>query len=54
MEEFLKEYVRMYAEAKGVELTRKQIKEAVINLECNEDLWDVFDNYIDQEIEDVI
>ncbi len=54
MEEFLKDYVKMYAEAKGVTLTRKQIKEIVTNLECNETLWDVFDEHINQEIDSVV
>lgn len=51
METFLKDYVRMLAEIKGITLTRKQVKNITIDLENNDHLWDIIDSEVNSRID---
>ena len=53
MEEFLRSYVRMMAETMEIKLTRKQLQTIVHNLECEDEIWETLDSYIQDELEDV-
>ena len=48
MEKFLKDYVQM------IELNNSQIKRIVNNLRENEELWDMFDSYVNDEIDEEV
>ena len=54
MEKFLKDYVQMIAEASELELNNSQIKRIVNNLRENEELWDMFDSYVNDEIDEEV
>jgi hypothetical protein len=54
MERYLREYVKEIAESIGIKLTQAQMKTIVNNLERNDVLWEVFDEHVKQEIEEVI
>ena len=51
MEEFLTNYVQMIAEARELELNNSQIKRIVNSLRDDESLWDMFDSYVNDEID---
>lgn len=53
MEKFLKDYVKMYVEANGIELNNAQIKEIVQNIEANDEFWNILDDLISEEIEEI-
>ena len=51
MEEFLNDYVRMMLETQEIELTEEKVNKIVHNMmECDE-VWDTFDSYINDFIE---
>lgn len=52
MENFLLNYVENLAEAKEIELTKDQLCEVVNNLMDNDELWDTFDSFIHDELEE--
>lgn len=54
MEEFLTDYVEMIAEARELELNSSQIKRIVNNLRDDELLWDMFDSYVNDEIDEEV
>ena len=54
MEEFLTDYVEMIAEARELELNNSQIKRIVNNLRDDESLWDIFDSYVNDEIDEEV
>lgn len=51
MEEFLKDYVQMIAEAREIELNDSQLQVIVNSLREDESLWDIFDSYVNDEID---
>lgn len=51
---FLYETVTMIAEASGMELTSEQLKTIVENLMQNDELWETVDNYVVDEIVNVV
>lgn len=51
MEEFLKDYVQMIAEAQDTELNPQQVSNIVNSLRSDDALWDTFDSYVRDEIE---
>lgn len=53
MEEFLKDYVTMIAEARDEELTNQELSIIVHKLQNDEELWDIFDSYVYQKLNDV-
>jgi hypothetical protein len=54
MERFLREYIKDMAEAMGVKLTQKQMHTVLNNIERDEVVWDVLDEHIKNEIEEMI
>ena len=54
MEEFLKDYVQMIAEARNIELNGLELQRIVNNLRENEELWDMFDSYVNDEIDEEV
>ena len=54
MEEFLKDYVQMIAEVRGLELDDSLLQTIVNNLRENEALWDMFDSYVNDEIDEEV
>lgn len=54
MEEFLNDYVQMIAEAQDIELNNKQLQVIVNRIREDESLWDTFDSYIIDEIENEV
>lgn len=54
MEEFLTDYVQMMAEAQDIELNRSQIKRIVNSLRDDESLWDMFDSYVNDAIDEEV
>ena len=53
MEEFLNGYVQMMAEAQEIELDESTLQEIVNNLMENEVIWDVLDEHINYEFDDM-
>lgn len=53
MEEFLKDYVEMMADARDMELSPDQIQEIVNSLQEDEDLWDMFDGFVNDQLDTV-
>ena len=53
MEKFLKDYVKMYAEASEVKLNRAQVQQIVNNLMNNDVVWEVLDEHIRYEFEEM-
>lgn len=51
MEEFLRDYVTMYAEANGEELTEEKLSEVIESLMCDEVIWEVLDEHISYELD---
>lgn len=51
MKEFLTDYVQMIAEARDIELNDSQLQVIVNNLREDESLWDMFDSYVNDEID---
>ena len=51
MEEFLKDYVQMIAEAREVELNSSQLQVIVNSLRADEELWDTFDSFVNDKID---
>ena len=51
MEEFLKDYVQMIAEAREVKLNSSQLQAIVNSLRAGEELWDTFDSFVNDEID---
>lgn len=51
MEEFLKDYVQIMAEVREIELNDSQLQVIVNNLREDESLWDIFDSYVNDEID---
>lgn len=51
---FLYETVTMIAEASGMGLTSEQLKTIVENLMQNDELWETVDNYVVDEIANVV
>ena len=54
MEEFLKDYVQMIAEVRGLELNGSQLQTIVNNLRNDDSLWDIFDDYVNDEIDEEV
>ena len=54
MEEFLKDYVQMIAEVRGLKLNGLQLQTIVNNLRNDDSLWDTFDSYINDEIDEEV
>ena len=46
MEKFLTDYVKMLAEVRETKLTKDQFKKLIRYLMDADDMWDEFDNYI--------
>lgn len=53
MEDFLKDYVEMMADARDMELTPDQIQDIVNSLQEDEDLWDMFDGFVNDQLDTV-
>ena len=53
MEEFLNDYVQMMAEAQDIELNDSELQTIVNNLMENEVIWDVLDEHINDEFDDM-
>lgn len=53
MEEFLNDYVQMMAEAQEIELNDSELQTIVNNLMENEVIWDVLDEHINDEFDDM-
>ena len=53
MEDFLKDYVEMMADARDMNLSDEQLQDIVNNLSDNEELWDTFDGYVGDELDAV-
>ena len=54
MENFIKDYVEMIAESQEINLTEKQINKIVNNLMNEDEIWDMFDTYINEEIKNLL
>jgi len=54
MDKFLKDYIKMIAEVRGITLTQKQLRQIVNSIECNEVVWEVMDEHINDEIDNII
>lgn len=54
MEEFLKDYVQMIAEVRGLKLNGSQLQTIVNNLRNDDSLWDMFDSCINDEIDEEV
>ena len=54
MEKFLKQYVRETAECMDIELSASQVKQIVHNLENCNTIWEVLDEHIKYEIDDIM
>lgn len=54
MENFIKDYVEMIAESQEINLTKKQINKIVNSLINGNEIWDALDNYIIEEIENLL
>lgn len=52
MEEFLTNYVKMVAESKEIELNEQKISEIVERLMNNDEMWDTFDSFVYEELEE--
>ena len=52
MEKFLKEYVKDFAEVKGLKLLPSKIKKIVHKLMNEDEIWDTLDYYINEEIKE--
>ena len=50
MEEFLKDYVEMMADANEIELNKTQMQSIVNNLRHEDEIWDILDSYVTEEI----
>lgn len=50
MEEFLKDYVEMMADANEIELNKTQMQSIVNNLRQEDEIWDILDSYVTEEI----
>ena len=53
MEDFLKDYVEMMADSRDMNLSKEQIQEVVNSLQEDEDLWDMFDGYVNDQLDTV-
>lgn len=53
MEKFLKDYVKSYIQVSGDELTKEQLQNIVNNLMNNDELWDTFDSFIYDELDNL-
>lgn len=53
MEKFLKDYVKMYANANGSNLSKKQLQEIVNSLMNEEEIWNTLDSYIYNYLEEL-
>ena len=54
MEEFLKDYVQMIAEARDIELNELELQRIVNSIRDDESLWDMFDSYVNDEIDEEV
>ena len=50
MEEFLKDYVQMMADANEIKLNKDQMQTIVNNLHQEDEIWDTLDSYVIEEI----
>lgn len=53
MKEFLEDYVQMMAEADDIKLTKTQLKTIVNNLMEANVIWDILDEHINYEFDDM-
>ena len=53
MEDFLKDYVEMMAETREIEVSSIQLQEIVNNLMDNEMIWDILDEQVNCELEEL-
>lgn len=51
MEEFLKSYVQMIAEARDMKLSESQLHLIVNNLQEDDEIWDLLDSKINYELD---
>jgi hypothetical protein len=54
MEEFLKDYVKAMAEARERSLNNAQLQSIVNSLQDEESLWDIFDSYVNDAIDEEV
>lgn len=54
MEEFLNNYVQMIAEARELKLNNPQLQSIVNSLQEDESLWDIFDSYVNDAIDEEV
>ena len=54
MEELLNDYVQMIAEARELKLNKPQLQSIVNSLQEDESLWDIFDSYINDAIDEEV
>ena len=52
MEEFLRDYIEMIAEARDQDINSEQLKNAVDFIKNNDEIWETFDNYIGIVLDD--
>ena len=52
MEEFLKDYIQMMAEAQEIKLDESTLQDIVNSIAANEVVWDVLDEHINYEFDD--
>lgn len=53
MKEFLADYVKMIADNHETDLTKEQLNLLVDSLMENEELWDTFDSYIYDSLDEI-
>lgn len=54
MEEFLKDYVKTMVEARERNLNNAQLQSIVNSLQDEESLWDIFDSYVNDAIDEEV
>ena len=54
MKEFLKDYVQMIAEVRNTKLNKSQLQTIVNNLREDDSLWDIFDSYVNDKIDEEV
>lgn len=54
MEEFLNDYVQMIAETRELKLNQSQMQSIVNSLQEEESLWDIFDSYVNDAIDEEV
>lgn len=54
MEKFLEDYVQMMAEVREKNLNNSQLQSIVNRIQSDETLWDIFDSYVNDAIDEEV